>query len=232
MATWNSLAQPVSGPPREQPDFFGRTKTGAVRQLSLPKVPGADPAILGSFQDYARNRGMARSDLTGFRRAFGSTQPMVQQFANQDIGEIGRYFSPGGYEADLAGIRDRRAGALSALDDQILRSMKRTLDSRAIGTGTPGMSSYLARLAASEAGRLRTAEVYDAAGQERADLAALMTARSGSAGRRQTILDSALARLLVPGQQEQASLGASNTNLSNALQMALANLVSAYATPY
>lgn len=232
MATWNSLARPGPVSFQEQPDFFGRSKTGAVRQLSLPKVPGADPAILGSFVDSAANRGRARADLSGFRRAYGSTQHMVQDFANQDIGEIERYFSPGGYESDLAGIRARRASALSALDDQILRSMRRTLDSRAIGSGTPGMSSYLARIAASEAGRLRTNEAYDAAGQERSDLAALMAARGGSAGRRQSILDSALARLLVPGQQEATSLGATNTNLSNVLQMALANLVSAYATPY
>ena len=39
MATWNTLTRPVYGGPAQQPDFFNRSKTNSVRQLSLAKVP-------------------------------------------------------------------------------------------------------------------------------------------------------------------------------------------------
>lgn len=233
MATWNPLARPVyARPAQEQPDFFGRTRTNAVRQLSLPKVPGADPMIRSSFSDAENLRRVLGRDLAGYRNAFAGTQPMASRFASEDVGEIGRYFAPGGYESELAGIRDRRSDALGGLNDRILGDLRRTMDSRAVATGNTGLGSYLSRMAASEAGRLRTQEAYDRAQQERSDLAALMAGRSAGIGRRQGVLDQSLARLLMPSQAEQAGVGAYNTNLANALQLALNNLVSAYATLY
>lgn len=119
MATWNSLAQPVYGGPRPAPDFFGRTQGTGVRQLSLAKVPGADPAIRSSFDDAARLRSVLGGDTARYRNAVSGTMPMTSSFASQDIGDIDRYFNPSGYVADLAGIRDRRAGALSNLNAAI-----------------------------------------------------------------------------------------------------------------
>ena len=231
MATWNSLAQPVYGGPRPAPDFFGRTANTGVRQLSLAKVPGADPAIRTSFDDASRLRSVLGNDTARYRNAVSGTMPRTMSYADQDIGDIDRYFNPGGYAADLAGIRDRRAGALTNLNDQILGGLKRTLSSRAVGAGNTGMGSYLSRLAMSEAGKLRTQEAYDAAGQERADLATLMAGRNAGYGRRAGILDSSLARLLMPAQQEQNMLGNYNSNLGSALQLALQNLISAYGLP-
>ncbi len=231
MATWNSLAQPVYRSAQPAPDFFNRTQNSGVRQLSLAKVPGADPAILSSFNDASRLRGSMASDLSRYRGALSGTQPQASAYLGQELGDLSRLFSPDGYEADLAGIRGRRASALSNLDDQILGGFRRTLSSRAVGSGNTGLGSYLSRLAMSEAGKLRTQEAYDAAGQERADLASLMAGRNVGYGRRTGLLDANLARLLMPMQQEQAALGSYNTNLGSALQLALQNLVSAYGLP-
>lgn len=231
MATWNPLTQPVYGSPQGPPDFFGRSKTNTVRQLSLPKVPGADPMIRGSFDQAERLQQSMGRDVGNYRRAFNATAPATSGFLNQELGDISRYFSPSGYEADLAGIRDRRSSALAGLNDQILGEMRRSLSSRAVGTGNTGLGSYLSRLAASEAGRLRTQEAYDSSQQERQDLAALMGGRGSAYGRRTGLIDSNLARYLMPAQQEQNMAGNYNTNLGSALQLALQNLVSAYATP-
>jgi len=228
MATWNSLAQPVYRSAQPAPDFFGRTPNTGVRQLSLAKVPGADPAIRSSFDEASRLRASAGRDVANYRNAFAGSLPQTSGYLNQELGDLSRLFSPGGYEADLAGIRDRRATALGNLDDQILGGFRRTLSSRAVGSGNTGMGSYLSRLAMAEAGKLRTQEAYDAAGQERADLASLMAGRSAGYGRRTGMIDSNLARLLMPQQQEQAALGNYNSNLGSALQLALQNLISAY----
>lgn len=231
MATWNTLTRPVYGGPAQQPDFFGRSKTNSVRQLSLAKVPGADPMIRSSFDQVARLQASMGRDVGNYRNAVGASLPQTGAFLDQDLGDLSRYFSPGGYEADLAGIRTRRASSLADLNDQILGGMRRTLSSRAVGAGNTGLGSYLSRLAGSEAGRLRTQEAYDSAGQERADLGTLMAGRNAAYGRRSGLVDSALARLLLPMQQEQAAAGNYNSNLGSALELALRNLVSAYATP-
>ena len=231
MATWNTLTRPVYGGPAQQPDFFNRSKTNSVRQLSLAKVPGADPMIRSSFDQAARLQASMGRDVANYRGAFNATLPQASGYLDQDLGDLSRYFSPGGYESDLAGIRDRRSSALTGLNDQILAGLRRTLSSRAVGGGTTGLGSYLSRIAAGEAGKLRTQEAYDSAGQERADLATLMAGRNNAYGRRTGLIDSSLARLLMPAQQEQAAAGNYNANLGSALQLALQNLISAYATP-
>lgn len=228
---WNTLTRPVYGGPAQQPDFFNRSKTNSVRQLSLAKVPGADPMIESSFNTAAGLRASQGRDVGRYRSAFESSLPQVSGYLDQDLGDISRYFSPNGYSADLAGIRDRRSSALTGLNDQILAGLRRTLSSRAVGGGNTGLGSYLSRIAAGEAGKLRTQEAYDSAGQERADLATLMAGRNNAYGRRSGLIDSTLARLLMPAQQEQTVASNYNTNLGSALQLALQNLVSAYATP-
>ena len=68
----------------------------------------------------------------------------------------------------------------------------------------------------------------DDATQARADLAALMSARTGSIGRRQSVTDALLSRLLAPADKEMGAQSGLNAQLQSALNAALANLVSAY----
>ncbi|WP_230687858.1 hypothetical protein, partial [Streptococcus pneumoniae] len=62
-------------------------------------------------------------------------------------------------------------------------------------------------------------------------LATLMAGRNNAYCRRTGLIDSSLARLLKPAQQEQAAAGNYNAYLGSALQLALQNIISAYATP-
>ena len=223
--SWNPLGAPAPAA-APLPDFFGRSKTSRVQQLSLPKIPGADPMIRSSFDAAGRAYDAARADLGAYRRALAASMPMTSANLGAELADIGRYYDPRGYSADFAGIRSRRAGALAEIDDSIMRDLRRSLSSRAIGGG--GTGSYLARLAAAESGKLRSREAYDAAAQERADLAALMAGRTSGYGRRASLIDADLARILNPMERENAALGAYNSNLGKAVELALANLISAY----
>jgi len=213
------------------PDYFGRTPqaTDVLRPINLPKIPGADPFIWQQFQDAAALRDRLSGDVADFRNLIGTTQPAVADFSRQEISDVDRLFNPTGYEAELAGIRGRRAKAMAGLDDTILADLRRALNLQARGgTAGTGLGSYLSRQAAAEAARIRAAEPYDAAAQERADLAALMAARQGAIGKRQAITDSLLARLLSPTEKDIASQSASASALQQAINSALANLVQAW----
>ena len=213
-------------------DFFGRTPQAAelLKPISLPKVPGADPFIFNAFQDYAGLRDRIQGDLSKYRAGMEGTQPDVTRYANQDIGELSRIFDATGYESDLAGIRRTRTAAMDKLNDTILGDLRRALSlgSRG-GTAGTGLGSYLTRQAAAEAGKIRASAAVDDATQQRSDLATLLAARSGSIGKRQSVVDSLVARLLAPTDKDLGAQSGLSTQLQQVLSSALANLVSAYA---
>lgn len=169
-----------------------------------------------------------RKNNSGPSNVEGS-QGQVGQYAAGDIAELDRIFGPTGYESDLGNIRRTRQAAMANLNDTLLGDLKRalSLNSRG-GTAGTGLGSYLSRQAASEAGKIRAQAAVDDATQARADLAALMSARTGSIGRRQSVTDALLSRLLAPADKEMGAQSGLNAQLQAALNAALANLVSAY----
>jgi hypothetical protein len=183
--------------------------------------------MLKSSFDLAEAQRKAReADMAKFRTAMGEVPG--ESWLSQETADISNVFSPGGYESMLAGIRGRRAQGMAGLSDTILGDLRRTLNLSAVGRGTSGLGSYLTRTASNAASRLRSQEIADAATQERSDLGALMAARAASQGRRQTLTDSWISRLLQPAQAESASLTQYQSALANALQQALANSEIAY----
>lgn len=212
-------------------DFFGRTPQAVemINPISLAKVPGADPMILQAFQDYDALRSRVGGDLSKFRAGVEGSQDQVGKYAAGDIAELDRIFGATGYESDLAGIRRTRTSAMDKLNDTLLGDLRRalSLNSRG-GTAGTGLGSYLTRQAASEAGKIRANAAVDDATQARADLAALMSARTGSLGKRQSVTDALLARLLGPADKEMGTATGLNSQLQSVLNQALANLVSAY----
>ncbi len=231
-ATTAATLRPTTvAPAMTTQDFFGRTPNAVqyINPISLPKVPGADPLIMQAFSDYGTLRGNTQGDLSKFRAGVEGSQGQVGQYAAGDIAELDRIFGPTGYESDLGNIRRTRQAAMANLNDTLLGDLKRalSLNSRG-GTAGTGLGSYLSRQAASEAGKIRAQAAVDDATQARADLAALMSARTGSIGRRQSVTDALLSRLLAPADKEMGAQSGLNAQLQSALNAALANLVSAY----
>ena len=234
MATWLNPVKKTTAATTaatQTQDFFGRTPNAVqyINPISLAKVPGADPLIMQAFSDYGTLRGNTQGDLSKFRSGVEGSQDQVGQYAAGDIAELDRIFGATGYESDLAGIRRTRTSAMDKLNDTLLGDLKRalSLNSRG-GTAGTGLGSYLTRQAASEAGKIRANAAVDDATQARADLAALMSARTGSLGKRQSVTDALLARLLGPADKEMGASSGLNSQLQSVLNQALANLVSAY----
>jgi hypothetical protein len=144
--------------------------------------------------------------------------------------EIGNVFSPGGYETQMANIRARRMSALEGLRGKLFGDLRRTLSLDRIGSGAPGLNSYLMEQAGDTASRIRAQEIADAAAQERADLQSLMEARAAQQGRRQIITDAAASRMYEPAEREMLTAGAWQDLLNRALQSALGNTSIGYAT--
>ena len=118
---------------------------------------------------------------------------------------------------------------MSGISDTVLADLRRALNLGAVGRGASGLGSYLTRTASNAAAKLRAQEVTDQATQERSDLGALMAARAAMQGRRQTLADSAISRLLQPAQAESTSLSQFQSALAQALQQALSNSSLSYA---
>lgn len=204
------------------PDYFGTTPSGtaAGTVARLPKTPGADEAIFKQFEDVGVLRDTSNEALSSFIKQLGATQGGLTSATGQEVGNLDAVFQPTGYQQVLQTIRQNRANALSKVNQKILDGIRRTLGLGRTGSGGlvgGGLGGYLAQIAASEAGKLQANEAYDAAANERADALALLQARLGAQGQRQTLTDTLLNRLLVPVDVTSKS----NANLSDALTRAL-----------
>ena len=220
--------KPAAKAPDPVADYFGRSSDSPVTPLSLPKIPGLDP-LIKSQADLAETQRKARdADIARFRAALGAVP--VDAWGTEESADISRVYSPGGYESDLAGIRSRRAAGMAGISDTVLADLRRALNLGATGRGASGLGSYLTRTAGNAAAKLRAQELADASTQERTDLGALMAARAAMQGRRQTLADSAISRLLQPAQAESTSLSQFQSALAQALQQALGNSEIAYGT--
>ena len=206
----------------EIPDFFGTTKTPDLAVARLARIPGADPAIYQQFVDAMGLRDTLQQGTKEYADGIRASQPEADRVAGQDIAELDNLDSPTGYQAALQGTRDRRTKALADLNNILFGDMRRGLGiGRVGGGGSAGLSSTLARIAASEAGKIRATAAADTANQERTDLAALISARQGALGKRTAVLDQNLQRALLPGEAE-AKAGAT---FSDALSKALLNIL-------
>lgn len=213
-------------------DFFGRTPQAieAINPISLPKIPGADPYIKGLFDDLTKLKSGVDADLTKYRDSWSGSQPMAENYAKGDIAELDRILNSTGYEADLGQVRREKQTTLAGLNDAILGDLRRTLNLSARGgTAGTGLGSYLTRQAGSQAGRIRADAATSDADQARSDLLTLMQARGTTAGKRSTIMDALLSRLLSPTEKSLAANSGYAAQLQQALNSALANLTSGYA---
>jgi len=191
--------------------------------IRLPKVPGADPAIYQQYLDAQGLRSTLNQTTGTYFDALSKTQPVADAAHASDMSQLDALFNPSGYQAGLSDIRARRASALSNLSTILQGDMRRNLSMGRIGGGGAGLSSYLASMAGSEAGKVRANEAYDAAGQQRTDLAALLSARQGAVGQRTSNLDAFLARFLTPGTTAASANSTASSALQQAVQQALLN---------
>jgi len=231
--SWSSidLLNPKKTGVGEVPNFFGRTPEArsTITEANFPKVPGADSYLEQAFRNLDPLGANLKADTGLFRSEVGRTQPELGGYLGQEVADISRLFTPGGYEQQFADIRGRRAKAFSGLSDAILGDLRKVLNLNARGgAGGTGLSSYLMSTAANQAARTRADEAVDASTAERADLATLMAGRGAAAGKRQTLTDALLQRLMMPAEKEAAASNVWTQQLQQALNAAIANLVQSW----
>jgi hypothetical protein len=206
------------------PDYFGTAQNSPEQIIRLAKIPGADPSIYQQFQDANTLRDTINTHLGTYFDALSKSQPSYDTAAQQDQTELSNLFSPQGYQSDLSGIRARRTAALSNLGQYLFGDLRRSLSmGRVGGAGGAGLSSYLARMAAGEAGKIQANQLLDSTTQQRTDLASLMAARQGSVGKSSTLLDSSLNRLLSPIDVSAKANSVYANAIQQAIQQALLN---------
>lgn len=194
--------------------------------IRLAKIPGADPDILSQFADAQKLHSTIASTLGPYFDALKKSQPAVDNLTDGDLGQLKFINDPMGYQAALQQVRDRRAAAVKGATSNILGDLRRSLSMGRIGGGGgAGLSSYMARIAASEAGKLRVNEAVDASAQERGDLASLLAARQSTIGKGQTFIDSALSRMLTPIDATAKAGGLYGNAIQQAIQAALLNSI-------
>lgn len=217
----------------EVPDYFGTTTGSAVETARAAKIPGADPAIFQQFLDSQRLRDTIGGTTKAYSDSLQKLLPSMSKASDEETAAIGDIYNPNGLQATLQGIRDRRAKAFAGLNDTIRADLTRTMGANRLGSSGfagSGLNSFMSRIAAAEAGKLRAAEAADAAGQERADTNTLLTARTTASGQRNKILTELLSTLLQPADVEAKGQSTAAQALSQALQLALANSTTGLAT--
>ena len=226
MALSNPPYWPTAPKAKPAPDFFGRTPEAAdvLNPVSLPKIPGADPQIKGLFEQAQAAYQRSQEDLNKYRSMFGSLQPKLGQWNAQESNAIGSWYDPSGVQSQMASIRGRQQAAQGNLSQQLLLDLHRALGLGSVGRGPQGLGSYLTRMAAAEAGKIRNAEAVNMAGAERSDLAALLALQAQGLGRRQAGEMSILQGNLAPITAENAVSTNYSALLQQALNAALANL--------
>lgn len=223
--SWTTLpAAKASTQPGDIPDYFGTATSAPEKVIRLAKVPGADPDILQQFADAQNLHATIASSLGPYFDALRKSQPSVDSLTAGDLAQLNFINDPMGYQAAMANLRARRKTAVTDATTNLLGDLRRSLSMGRIGGGGgAGLSSYLSRIAAGEAGKLRVNEALDAAGQERSDLGALIAARQGTIGKGQTLIDSALSRLLTPIDATAKAGGLYGNAIQQALQTAILN---------
>lgn len=219
----------TKAPKKTEPDFFGTTPDAstAFATVSLPKIPGANPQIKNLFAQAEEAYKKSQADLDRYRALFQDQAPGRSRATTQESNFLGGLYS-GATQNQLAGIRARQNQAQAGLQNQMLLDLTRALGLGQVGRGPMGLGSYLSRMAASEAGKLRTQEAASAADRERADMAALLQLQLQGLGRRQALQQNDLQSLLAPIQAENAIQSSYGSLLANALQQALLNQTMAY----
>ena len=212
------------------PDFFGGVPaaTETLNPVSLPKIPGAQGYIQELFPQATETRTRVQGDIQKYREMFGLGQPARTKALDQNTEFLNSVYSPSGVQAQLGSIRNRQAAAGQNLAQQMLGDLYRAMGLGSVGRGAQGLGSYLGRLAASEAGKIRTQEAAAAADRERADIGALLQMQMQGLGRVQALQDANLAGYLLPMQAEQTAQTGYANLLQQALQQALANQAFAY----
>jgi hypothetical protein len=235
MATsWSTLPAPKAPKKSlgEIPDYFGTGGPAGSAVARLARIPGADPAIYQQFMDAEALRENIGQSTGNYFSQLAAKQPRYDAATESDLSEIDAIMNPSGYQQAFQGVRDRRRAALSNLDRVLLGDMRRGLSQGQIGSGGGGgMNSYLARIAAGEAAKIRAQAEADHSTAERTDLSALMAARQGVSGKRGSIIDTLLSRLLQPVDIEAKANSIYSDTLGRALQQALLNSISGVANP-
>ena len=224
------MAYPTLNTKPKQPDFFGATPDATLpfAQVSMPKIPGANPQIQALFAKADEAYKRSQADMDRYRALFQTQAPARAQATQQENDFISGLYSPNGVRAQLQDTRTRQNAAAAMLRQQMFGDLTRALGLGAVGRGPQGLGSYLGRVAATEAGKLRTQEAAGAADRERADLAALLNLQLQGLGRRQALQNIDLQSLLAPIQFENAIQSNYSSQLANALQQALLNQTLAY----
>lgn len=162
-----------------------------------------------------------RADIEQFSGEFIGEQGKRKAQAGQETKSIDKFYD-GTVERLLADIRGRRREAYRASTDRGVAGINKNRSLGFLGGDTPN-NSYQNRQAM---GLARDAEIQfglDDTNQEKADLNYLLGNQIGLAGKRGSIGDSVLSRLLYPGQLRGAELGRATGSLGSLNQIEKSN---------
>ncbi len=218
----------------EIPDFFGTNSGGAFEVARAAKIPGMDPAIYEQATSVQGLRDSLTRGVADYSDALQKLMPTLLKANTEERSAVDSIYSPEGLQATLQGIRDRHTKAMEGVQDVLRSDLTKTLGFHRVGssgTSGGGLNSFLTKIAAAEAGKLRAQSAADVSAMERADANTLLSARTSAAGQRQSLLTNLLQTILAPSQAEAAANTTGTNALANILQLALANSFSGLSTP-
>ena len=217
----------------EVPDYFGTNSGGAFETARAAKIPGLDPMI---YQAALSADGLASTlnkGVADYNDALQKVFPTLARANKQETASVNSVFDPNGIQATLQGIRERQTKAMDGVDSILRADISKGLGLGRVGasgTAGGGLSSFLTKIAAAEAGKLRLQNAASVAAGERADANTLLSARTSAAGQRQALATSLLSLLNQPGEVSSNAQSKLATALSNILQLSLGNSFTGLAT--
>lgn len=171
--------------------IFGQPSPADAAPTTISRSQPQAELITGANATRTANTAANKQSLSDWMKDYLATKPAVQANANQEAQAIGQVYDtgPAGMRATLAGISRGRQAATNQAASQAIAQAGRRNSLLRMQTGN---GSYADRLYGADVSRLATAAAGARYDQDRNDYLTVLGAQQSNAGRRSSLLNSAL----------------------------------------
>lgn len=204
---------------------FDKSKDLSVaRQV---KSTALQKRLQGNISDYDKLKGDTSAAFTDFKSKFGASEPGVQAFGQQELGELNKVYDTGAgsLQNELERLRMEREGAREAGLNRGFEFARGAMNRSNLLGDTAGTSSYDRATLTKAASDLAIQSLLERNAQERGDFGYLTNLRQGAIGQRGGLEDMLNRRVFIPTDIQSNTLNTQNQALNQMMGLNNQNMI-------